>query len=116
MKWCINNCDFLYAAPQDHLLLSNRSHVMHTMGRAEEALKDAEAAIRCRPEWAKGYFRKAMALTSLGRFEDSIVSLLQCAILEESISLHNIKDEISKVYLLDGTVYNKVLIYQFMVA
>lgn len=85
-------------APQDHLLLSNRSHVMHTMGRAEEALKDAEAATRCRPEWAKGYFRKAMALTSLGRFEDSIVSLLQCTILEESISVHNVKDEISKAF------------------
>lgn len=85
-------------APQDHLLLSNRSHVMHTMGRAEEALKDAEAATRCRPEWAKGYFRKAMALTSLGRFEDSIVSLLQCAILEESNTLHNIKDEITKAF------------------
>lgn len=84
------------SAPQDHLLLSNRSHVMHTMGRAEEALKDAEAATRCRPEWAKGYFRKAMALTSLGRFEDSLVSLLQCAILEESNNLHKIKDEITK--------------------
>lgn len=92
---------FLFAAPQDHLLLSNRSHVMHTMGRAEEALKDAEAATRCRPEWAKGYFRKAMALTSLGRFEDSLVSLLQCAILEESNNLHKIKDEITKVNFMD---------------
>lgn len=84
-------------APNDHLLLSNRSHVLHTLGRAEEALSDAEAAIRCRPEWAKGYFRRAMALISLGRFEDALVSLLQCAVLEEPDSLRSIKDEITKV-------------------
>ncbi|KAG0728071.1 LON peptidase N-terminal domain and RING finger protein 3 [Chionoecetes opilio] len=85
-------------ASQDHLLLSNRSHVMHTMGQAEEALRDAEAATRCRPEWAKGYFRRAMALTSLGSFEDSVGALLQCAILEEANSMHNIKDEITKAF------------------
>ena len=84
---------------------------MHTLGRAEEALKDAESATRCRPEWAKGYFRKAMALTSLGRSEDSIVNLLQCAILEESNSLHNIKDEITKVNLITGFVVN-VMFYR----
>lgn len=84
-------------APQDHLLLSNRSHVLHTLGCAEEALKDAEAAVRCRPEWAKGYFRKAMALMSLGRFEDAFVSFLECAVLEESNSLRSIKEEITKV-------------------
>ncbi|KAG7155078.1 LON peptidase N-terminal domain and RING finger protein 3-like, partial [Homarus americanus] len=80
----------------DHLLLSNRSHVLHTLGCAEEALRDAEAAVRCRPEWAKGYFRKAVAQASLGRFEDVLVSLLQCAVLEESNSLRSIKDEIAK--------------------
>ncbi|XP_069949998.1 LON peptidase N-terminal domain and RING finger protein 3 isoform X2 [Cherax quadricarinatus] len=83
-------------APQDHLLLSNRSHVLHTLGCAEEALRDAEAAVRCRPEWAKGYFRKAVALTSLGRFEDAFISFLQCAVLEEFNSLQSIKDEIAK--------------------
>ncbi|KAK7055012.1 LON peptidase N-terminal domain and RING finger protein 3 [Halocaridina rubra] len=83
-------------APQDHLLLSNRSHVLHTLGRAEEALKDADAAIQCQPEWAKGYFRRAMALISLGRYEDAFVALLQCAILEESNSLRSIKEEITK--------------------
>lgn len=71
--------------------------MLHTLGRAEEALSDAEAAIRCRPEWAKGYFRRAMALISLGRFEDALVSLLQCAVLEEPDSLRSIKDEITKV-------------------
>ncbi|KAK3864338.1 hypothetical protein Pcinc_029966 [Petrolisthes cinctipes] len=86
------------SASQDHLLLSNRSHVLHTLGKAEEALKDAEAAVRCRPEWAKGYFRKAMALDSLGHYDDSLISLMQCAVLEESNSLHSIKDEICKAY------------------
>lgn len=99
-------------APQDHLLLSNRSHVLHTLGRAEEALKDAEAAVQCQPEWAKGYFRRAMALVSLGRYEEAFISLLQCAILEESNSLRSIKDEITKalhrllVRLTNGRRFN----------
>lgn len=98
------NCLFCFSspAPQDHLLLSNRSHVLHTLGCAEEALRDAEAAVRCRPEWAKGYFRKAMALMSLGRFEDALVALLECAVLEESNSLWSIKEEVTKV----GTEYS----------
>lgn len=83
-------------APNDHLLLSNRSHVLHSLGRAEDALADADAAVKCQPEWAKGHFRRAMALNSLGRYEEAFISLLQCAILEESSSLRSIKDEITK--------------------
>ncbi|XP_068241354.1 LON peptidase N-terminal domain and RING finger protein 3 [Palaemon carinicauda] len=83
-------------APKDHLLLSNRSHVLHTLGRAEEALDDADAAVKCQPEWAKGHFRRAMALNSLGRYEEAFISLLECAVLEDSGSIRSIKEEVTK--------------------
>lgn len=83
-------------APEDHLLLSNRAHVLHTLGRAEEALADADAAVKCQPEWAKGHFRRAMALNSLGRYEEAFISLLECAVLEDCCSIRSIKEEVTK--------------------
>ncbi|CAL4060991.1 unnamed protein product, partial [Meganyctiphanes norvegica] len=83
-------------APSDHLLLSNRSHILHVLGRSKEALTDAEAAIRCRPDWAKGYYRRAAAQQSLGHHEDTVVSYMVCAVLEDSIGLSSIKGELSK--------------------
>ena len=41
-----------------HALYGNRSAVNHTMGKFEKALEDAISAINCKPDWAKGYFRK----------------------------------------------------------
>lgn len=50
-----------------HALYGNRSAVYHTMGKFAESLEDAEAAIKCSPEWAKGFFRKGNALMGLKR-------------------------------------------------
>ena len=75
----------------------NRSHVLHSMGRAEDALLDAETAIKCCPEWAKGHYRKAKALISLGRQEEAITSMLVCSVLEETSAVKNIMDDLFKV-------------------
>lgn len=48
------------------------------MGRAQEALQDADGCIRYCPKWLKGYFRKSAALISLGRFEDALSTLITC--------------------------------------
>ena len=50
-----------------HALYGNRSAVYHTMGKFSESLTDAEAAIKCSPGWAKGFFRKGNALMGLKR-------------------------------------------------
>lgn len=88
--------DAVKLAPYDHLLLSNRSHVLHILGRSEEALFDAEAAIRCRPDWAKGYYRRAAAQQSLGHHEEAFISYMVCAVLEDSVGLSSIKAELTK--------------------
>ena len=43
-------------------VLSNRSLACCRAGRHADALADAERVIRARPDWSKGYWRKAAAL------------------------------------------------------
>ena len=49
-------------APSDHTILSNRAAAYHQSGKYEEALTDSEKCIELKPDWSKGYQRKAMAL------------------------------------------------------
>ena len=70
---------FSVAVPTDHLTLGNLSHVLLTLGRSEEALAGIDGAIKNCPFWGKGYFRKSVVLTSLGRYEEAFVNLAICA-------------------------------------
>ena len=49
---------------------SNRSAALLQLSKTGKALADAEECIRLRPDWDKGYFRKAAALEALGRMEE----------------------------------------------
>lgn len=51
--------------PHPHRLLGNRSYCLEKLGRYEEALADAEAALALCPGWPKGSFRKGKALRGL---------------------------------------------------
>ena len=62
----------------------------------EEALEDAERTISLKPDWGKGYFRKGMALASLGNMEEALITYFQCLVLEESCS-KALRTEIYKV-------------------
>lgn len=55
-------------------LFGNRSAALHSLGKHEEALADAEEAIRLNPGWAKGYHRKGVALISLERPREAAVA------------------------------------------
>ncbi|XP_069131502.1 LON peptidase N-terminal domain and RING finger protein 3-like [Argopecten irradians] len=74
-------------APNDHLLLSNRSHAYVALDKNEEALRDGELVIKLRPDWPKGYFRKGCALYGLGRYGDAVVVLLQCLAMDSTINM-----------------------------
>ncbi|TVU45708.1 hypothetical protein EJB05_05204, partial [Eragrostis curvula] len=57
--------------PADAVLYSNRSLCYLKMEQAQDALRDANACIRLRPEWAKGYYRKGAALMSLKEYKQA---------------------------------------------
>ncbi|CAD7938776.1 unnamed protein product [Amoebophrya sp. A120] len=52
-------------------LASNHSFTLLKLGELEEALTQAEVAIKFRPEWDKGYYRKISALIALERPEEA---------------------------------------------
>ncbi|KAM3869221.1 stress-induced-phosphoprotein 1 [Diretmus argenteus] len=57
--------------PSNHVLFSNRSAAHAKKGNYESALQDACQTIKIKPEWGKGYSRKATALEFLGRLDDA---------------------------------------------
>jgi len=94
---------FFILGSDDHLSLGNRAQALLTLGRTEEALRDAEAAIKSCSVWAKGYFRKAVTLHSLGRYEEAFITLTVCLYLVKATKINDdlavlpLKRELTKV-------------------
>uniref|UniRef100_A0A2K6QA57 LON peptidase N-terminal domain and ring finger 3 n=1 Tax=Rhinopithecus roxellana TaxID=61622 RepID=A0A2K6QA57_RHIRO len=72
----------ILAAPNDHLLYSNRSQIYFTLESHENALHDAEIACKLRPMGFKAHFRKAQALATLGKVEEALREFLYCVSLD----------------------------------
>ncbi len=60
--------------PSDHTIYGNRSASYHNLKKFNEALADGEKCIEIKPDWGKGYQRKAMALHALGRLGDAFMA------------------------------------------
>ncbi|POM63366.1 Hsp90-like protein, partial [Phytophthora palmivora] len=67
-----------------HIFFANRSAARCSMGKAAQALEDAEACVALDSTYAKGFFRKAQALVKLGRFKEALAVLDNAKALEPS--------------------------------
>eukprot|EP00494_Astrolonche_serrata_P006502 UN06526 len=56
----------------DHTFYSNRSACYQGMEEYENSLKDAEKVIELKPDFAKGYSRKGLALLKLKKFDEAV--------------------------------------------
>ncbi|XP_011498449.1 PREDICTED: stress-induced-phosphoprotein 1 [Ceratosolen solmsi marchali] len=58
--------------PNNHILYSNRSAAYAKECQYTKALEDAEKTVSLKPDWGRGYVRKAHALSQLGRTDESV--------------------------------------------
>ncbi|KAG5465309.1 hypothetical protein CUR178_00008 [Leishmania enriettii] len=52
-------------------LYSNRAGSWQNLNNFARAAADSEQCIRVRPDWLKGYFRKGVALESMGKYDEA---------------------------------------------
>ena len=58
--------------PTDHTIYGNRSAAYYSLKKHSEAQADAEKCIEIKPDWSKGYQRKAMALQAQGDLDQAV--------------------------------------------
>lgn len=66
----------------NHLVWANRAQCWLRLGEPQKALNDATKCTELAPDYAKGWFRKGMALHSLERFGKAIPDLVQAEKLD----------------------------------
>ncbi|KAL3320943.1 Stress-induced-phosphoprotein 1 [Cichlidogyrus casuarinus] len=89
--------------PKNHVLYSNRSAAYAQKSSYSDALADAEKCIEIKPDWVKGYTRKATALEFLERFSEAEIVLNRA--LEMDPNSQMVKDSLQTVK--KGIIYEK---------
>ncbi|KAJ8323618.1 hypothetical protein QVD99_007214 [Batrachochytrium dendrobatidis] len=92
------------------ILLSNRSAALSTTNSFEDALLDAMTVIKWRPDWVKGYFRKAEALSGLQLFTEALEAYYAASALDPESK--TINQKILKMQVQVGDLANGLVIHQ----
>ncbi|KAL1918473.1 uncharacterized protein VTP21DRAFT_3133 [Calcarisporiella thermophila] len=80
------------------LLYSNRSASYFMLRQYTQAKQDADQVVRLRPNWAKGYLRRAEALLRQHQF-DAAIEDYKCAIKLDTENGTDIKNRLSKALM-----------------
>ncbi|XP_020278799.1 LON peptidase N-terminal domain and RING finger protein 1 isoform X2 [Pseudomyrmex gracilis] len=85
----------VHLAPNSPLHLSNRAHVLLLLNRPSAALTDADHAVRLRPDWGKGHYRRGIALSALGRHEEALYALCMSVAIDKNPQA--VRHELTKI-------------------
>nr|CCC93604.1 putative stress-inducible protein STI1-like [Trypanosoma congolense IL3000] len=69
------------------VLYSNRAACWSNLQKYKESLEDAEKCIAVRPSWFKGYFRRGLALQSMGNYDEAQKAFQQALNLQSNEEL-----------------------------
>jgi stress-induced-phosphoprotein 1 len=58
-------------SPKDHTIYGNRSAAFANLKQFTKALDDGQKCIDIKPDWSKGYLRKANALFGLRKLDEA---------------------------------------------
>lgn len=79
-----SKCNKLEAATS----FSNRAAARIRLRKYKDAIEDARTCVKLRPEWAKGYYRLAVALVELGEISKSYKAISVGHVLEPQVQLY----------------------------
>ena len=103
----------------NHILFSNRSAAYAALRKFDAALLDADKCIEIQATWAKGYFRRGLALEGLGRYAEAYAAyqkgltveptdaLLQKASSELSIMMEELKQSSAEMGALHNPEHDR---------
>ncbi|XP_033231307.1 LON peptidase N-terminal domain and RING finger protein 3 [Belonocnema kinseyi] len=84
----------VHLAPNSPLHLSNRAQALLLLNRPQASLTDADHAVRLRPDWGKGHYRRGLALSALGRHEEAVFALCTSAAIDKNPQ--NVRHELTR--------------------
>jgi stress-induced-phosphoprotein 1 len=88
--------------PKNHIYVTNRSTAYAAMKQWEKSLKDADKAIALKSDWAKGFFRKGIALFELGRFQEAASAFKKaCSMEPENADVQKRYEEADRLWKKD---------------
>lgn len=58
--------------PENAVLFSNRSAALLKLKKVTKAMEDADKCVALKPDWEKGYFRRAAVLEELGKLQEAL--------------------------------------------
>eukprot|EP01062_Namystynia_karyoxenos_P015719 TRINITY_DN15727_c0_g1_i1.p1 TRINITY_DN15727_c0_g1~~TRINITY_DN15727_c0_g1_i1.p1 ORF type:complete len:295 (+),score=115.96 TRINITY_DN15727_c0_g1_i1:94-885(+) len=73
VEWYTKAIDVAPQAEETGAIYSNRAASYVSLKKFDEAIRDADACIQLRPDWVKGYFRKAVAYDQMGNIDQAEV-------------------------------------------
>ena len=117
MKWY---SQAIALSPRDGALFSNRSFAFLRLGLTSRALADADEAVRRRPEWNKGHFRRAECLKQAGLHAEAHAAYATAARLDpadahvqkacvEAQARHASQQRTERLYAVVGALAGVVL-------